>query len=184
MSEHLHQSPEHTTESIDTSAEQSRNAERLREHAEQTPDINKKSVEHLQHDAKEQAVSGKEINVGEHHEDSNGPTFSKGLKQQSYQKSLQRIRHHLSASQRVLSRVIHQPTVEKVSSVGGQTVARSSGILGGAVFAFVGSVGLVIVARHVGFTYNYLVFFVLFIGGFVVGLMVELLIRVLRLSKR
>ena len=31
-------------------------------------------------------------------------------------------------------------------------------------------------ARHMGFRYNYLVFLVLFAGGFVVGLILELLI--------
>ncbi len=186
MSEQLHDSPEHKIESIDTSAETKHNAERLREESEKTPEIDAGTVERLHHKAEDEAVSGKEITVGERQESSSTAfTINKDLKQQSYKKTLQRIRASLPAPQRILSRIVHQPTVEKISTVGAATAARPSGILGGAIFAFLGSVSLVILSKRLGFTYNYLVFFVLFVGGFAVGLIVELMVRfIIRPSKR
>jgi len=185
MSERLHTSPENKAEHIDTSAESANNAERLREDAEKAPDIDSKTVEHLGHKAKEKAVSAKETSPGEKAENSAAPqTITRGLKLDAYKKTLRHVRGQLSASQRVLSRIVHQPTVEKISNVSAQTAGRPSGILGGAIFAFIGSVALLIISRRLGFTYNYMVFFILFIGGFFVGLIVELILRGLRASKR
>ena len=185
MSEHLSHSPERRSETIDTSAESAANAERLREEAKKTPEVDKKTIEHLQHTAKEKAVSSKEIGVSEEPSGHASQTITRGLKLDAYRKTLQRVRGQLSGSQRLLSRVIHQPALEKISNAGAQTAARPSGILGGAIFAFLGSVTLLVMSKRLGFTYNYLVFFGLFIGGFVVGLIVELLLRtVRRTSKR
>ncbi len=184
MTERLDHTPEKQTGHLDTSAESAKNAERLREKAEKTPEADKKTVEHLSHKAKEQAISGKETPVGEQHEHSSAPLMTRAIKQETYQKTLRRIQSQLSASQRVFSNVIHQPVIEKISIIGSQTVSRPSGILGGAVCAFLGSLSLLILSKRVGFTYNYLVFFVLFLGGFLFGLTIELLAKVLRLPRR
>lgn len=98
-----------------------------------------------------------------------------GLNQQ-----LKQIRRKLPASQRTLSKVVHQPVVKAVSEVSAKTITRPSGLLGGGICAFLGSSGYLYLAKHIGFQYNYLVFLLLFVGGFAVGLALELLLSLFR----
>jgi hypothetical protein len=184
MSEKLSQHHEQAAESINTSKETANNANRLQEAAEHAKGSDKAEVERLRHSIKEKAVSGKEVTVGEKHETTTSSTVTRELKQQSYKKTLQRVRAKLNTPQRAFSKVIHQPVIEKVSVVTAETVARPSGILGGATFAFLGSLALLIIAKQLGFTYNYLAFLGLFVGGFAVGLIVELLYRAVRPAKK
>lgn len=100
------------------------------------------------------------------------------LKDMAYRRTLRRTQAKLSAPDRTLSKVIHHPVVEAVSEVAGKTVARPSGILAGGIFAFIGSSAFLWIARHYGYEYNYLLFALFFIGGFFVGLLLELFIRV------
>lgn len=102
--------------------------------------------------------------------------ISRELKSVTLQRELQSIRRRLPVPERVLSRVIHQPAVRIVSEAAGKTVSRPSGLLGGGVIALLGTTGYLYMARHMGFRYNYFVFLVLFGGGFIVGLILELII--------
>ena len=52
----------------------------------------------------------------------------------SLSRELQEIRRRLPASQRALSRLIHQPTVRLVSEAAGRSVSRPSGLLGGSLY--------------------------------------------------
>ena len=72
-----------------------------------------------------------------------------------------------------MSKFIHQKIIESVSEVGAKTIARPSGIIGGGLLALVGSLLVLVVARKVGFEVPYSLFAVLFIIGFVLGLIVE-----------
>ena len=65
--------------------------------------------------------------------------------------------------------------MESISNVGAQTIARPSGLLGGSIAAFAGSLTLYFLAKQYGFRYNYLMMFMLFVGGFAIGGIVELL---------
>ena len=180
MSEKLHNNGEHKTESIDTSVESQKALERLSEKAEQAEkDPLQKHVESLEQAAKLEAVSGKEANVGDKQGESSGQTFGvhKALKKDSYKRTLTKIQSHLSAPQRVMSKVIHQPVVDAVSNATAKTVARPSGFLGGSIIAFLGSSVFLYMAKHYGYTYNYAVLFMLFVGGFALGLILELLVR-------
>ena len=89
------------------------------------------------------------------------------------------IRHYLPILDKQLSKVIHQPVIEEVSDKTSKTIARSSGVLGGSILAFVGSLSYLIFVKYVGITYNYTWVFIFFIIGFIVGLAIELLIRTL-----
>lgn len=109
-----------------------------------------------------------------------GPTpvvIDRAVKNKAYKKELHRVQSHLPKSQRSFSKFIHAPSVETASEVGGKTVARPSGLLGGGIAAFVGSALLVWTSRHYGFTYNFFVFIALLIAGFVVGLVIEMIVR-------
>jgi|ERR1700741_4446388 len=181
MSEKLHHGGEHGAEAIDTSAEQQKHLEKLQEKAEQAEkDPIQKHVESLTKAAESQAISGKELNTGDKQGESSGQTFGvhKQLKTDSYKSTLRKIQSSLPMPQRIASRVIHQPVVDAVSNATAKTVARPSAFLGGSIVAFIGSAVFLYMAKHNGYTYNYAVLFVLFIGGFALGLVLELLARI------
>ena len=106
-------------------------------------------------------------------------SISRELKRTTLNRELKAIRRKLPARERALSRVVHQPVVRAVSETASKTVSRPSGLLGGGLVAFIGSSGYLYLAKHLGFSYNYFVFLVLFAGGFVVGLILELLVYTL-----
>lgn len=179
MSEKLSQAPERQQETIDTSAEAEKNLQRLQEAAKNAPEHSVDAIEASLAKAKLEAVSGREVTIGEretgHQTDS--PGLQKELKAESYKKTMQRVQHNLNKPERGLSRIVHQPVVDKVSTALGTTIARPSGILGGSACALIGSIGLVYFSRHYGFTYNYLFFTVLFVSGFFAGLVFEAAIK-------
>lgn len=106
------------------------------------------------------------------------PTYvNKELKTMALQRSLRRIQRQLPAPVRLFSKVVHQPAIRRASTVTGATVARPSGLLGGGICAFLGSLGYIYATKHLGYTYNYLLFIWLFAGGFCIGLCIELAIR-------
>jgi len=130
----------------------------------------------------EEEATKSEVNRHKHEADNEdkGPShviIDRNLKKKAYKKELHRIQTHLPKSQRAFSKVIHSRGVEVVSEVGGKTVARPSGLLGGGIVAFVGTLGLILVSRHYGFSYNFFVFIVLLIGGFFLGLVIEMIVR-------
>ena len=105
------------------------------------------------------------------------------LKKDSYKNLLAQTRSRLPAASRQFSKVIHQKQIETISNVGAQTVARPSGLLGGGVGALLGSLTLLYYSKHYGFTYNYAFFFIMFGAGFGVGLLFEVLVRLVRRRK-
>lgn len=102
---------------------------------------------------------------------------NKELKNVAYRRTLKRTQGKLAAPERAFSKVIHNPVVEAVSEFGAKTVARPSGVLLGGIFAFAGSAAFLWIVRHYGYEYNYLLFALFFVGGFFVGLGVELGIK-------
>lgn len=182
MSEKLHNTGEHGAESIDTSAESQKNLERLQEAAEQAEqDPLQKHIESLSKSAEAQAISGKELNVGDKQGESSQQSFGvhKQLKNDAYKHTIRKIRSQLKVPDRILSRVIHQPVVDAVSNATARTAARPSGFLGGSIVAFVGSTAFLYMARLNGFTYNYAVVFMLFVAGFAIGIVLELFLRLI-----
>ena len=182
MSERLHHSPEHSVENIDTSVESQKHLEKLQERAELAEkDSIQQHIESLNKSAEQQAVSGKEFNIGDKNTEQSQQTFgtTKHLKADAYKRTLQRTRRHLSVPDRAFSRVIHNRTIDAVSNATSKTVARPSALLGGGIGAFVGSAVLLYVSRQNGFTYNYAVLFILFVGGFFAGAVIELVLKLL-----
>ena len=106
------------------------------------------------------------------------------LKTINKQQGLQRIRHKLSPTHRTLSRIIHQPLVRVISETAGKTISRPSGLLGGGLVAFLGGSIYLYATKHSGSSYNYLAFLLLFAGGFIVGLLLELVVYTALVSVR
>lgn len=98
------------------------------------------------------------------------------LKSITLRRELQQIRRSLPTGDRAFSKVIHQPVVRVVSEAASASISRPSGLLGGGLMAFIGSLGYLYITKHVGMQYNYFVFTVLFVLGFAVGLVLELIV--------
>lgn len=138
----------------------------------------KENLSHILKQAESQAESAKSINIDKH--DDNEPDTAVGMQQllkaDAYRHTLRTIQRKLPKPARMFSKIAHSNVVESVSEVSAKTVARPSGFLGGSIFSFAGSLALLYFARHYGFTYNYATFFILFILGFMAGVVTELAI--------
>ncbi|HVW22958.1 MAG TPA: hypothetical protein VHB51_00515 [Candidatus Saccharimonadales bacterium] len=174
---------------------EAKDAEPLRD-GEPDPEVElaEQNAEHLEEEAREEVAEAeatnpnpldkiKQITEEAIPKESIAPPSGE-LKTIAARRELQRIQHKLPAVSRTFSRVIHQPLIRAVSQVADQTVSRPSGLLGGGVVAFLGTTVYLYLAKHIGFNYNYLVFLALFIGGFIVGLALELAVWMATRSRR
>lgn len=93
-------------------------------------------------------------------------------------RSIKQLQRQEKFTERTLSKIIHQPAVRVVSEATGKTLSRPSGLLGGGITALIGTSAYLYLAKHLGFEYNYFIFLVLFAGGFVFGLVLELIVAV------
>jgi hypothetical protein len=184
MSEHISHSLEHKSENLDLSAEIEKNLKRSKEAAESSK-TEKLNPGEIKAKVEQHAISGKEVPIGERSSIKN-PDFGiyKVMKSQTYNRTLGRIRQQLPASERLMSKVMHQKTVDSVSDIMSKTVARPSGILGGGVLALIGSSIILYMAKKYGFEYNFFVFFTLIACGFVLGILAEMLIRTVNKARR
>ena len=94
-------------------------------------------------------------------------------KEVSYRHTMQTLQRHMSPATRRFSKVIHNPTVDKVSEVAGKTILRPSITVGatGAALLFGGT--LYIAARFYGFTLSGSEFVLALLLGGLVGLLFE-----------
>jgi hypothetical protein len=110
--------------------------------------------------------------------------INRELKAITLRRELSMIRRKLNKPEQALSRVIHQPVVRVASEAAAKTIRRPSGMLGGGLVALLGTSSYLYLAKHMGFEYNYLVFLVLFAGGFLLGLVLELVVHLATASRR
>ena len=189
MSEKAH-GPQHheahsMTESVEKALEQFDSDKLEKAEADAKEHSSAEKLKEIHHAVETQAISGKEMTPAETHKDVTPSVgyINKELKEISYQRSLTNVRRHLSAPSRAFSKVIHQPAVDKVSEVAGATIARPSGIIGGGICAVLGSSMLLYITKKYGYEYNYLIFILLFVGGFAAGMIIELCIHMLLRKK-
>lgn len=104
----------------------------------------------------------------------------KQLKEMAYSRSMTRVRKQLALPSRLFSRAVHSKVLDKPSEVLGNTVARPSGILGGAILAAFGTSTLLWLTKHYGYEYNYLAVILLFGIGLVVGISLEFIFKALK----
>ncbi len=181
MSEKLQaNSPEQQRNSPEASSEQSRkNIERIKQLAEQEKGISEDQLEKIKQSVESESISREDIRSRTESEQPKAPLQynQKELKAASFNKTLAQVRSKLPAPERALSKIVHQKTVEKISDIGSKTVARPSGIMGGGLLALLGSSFVLIIAKRYGFAYNYSLIILLYIGGFAIGIIVELLTK-------
>lgn len=177
MSEHLKSSQEHKFDNLDLPPEVKKSLEITPKEAGETKHDQIETSE-LINKVEQQAVSSKETAISEK-EVASAQEFGvyADMKAQTYARTLGRIRGRLSKPNQVMSKIMHNNVVDTISNSVSKTVARPSGILGGGIVALAGSSVLLYMAKHYGFKYNFFSFFILLAGGFVLGLLVELLVR-------
>lgn len=106
------------------------------------------------------------------------------LKKATKNRQLKQIQRQLKPTDKALSKVIHQPVIRAVSEGASRTISRPSGLLGGGIVAFLGSSAYLYFTKHIGLQYNYFIFALLFVGGFAIGLILELLVHSFTSSRR
>ncbi len=158
------------------------------EHSKKTRHEHAENLDNIRKRAEQEATSTQET-IGRQPERTDAETekplhINRELKNMAYQRTLRRVQHQLPVPSRAFSKVIHNPAVETVSEIAGNTVARPSGVLAGGIAAFIGSSLFLWIARHYGYEYNFLLFALLFVGGFFVGLLTELILRLMTKHRR
>lgn len=183
--EQLH-TPEHTVEAAGDAARE-RQAELLRSpesSVESSPERVAEAVDSARRQAHEAAVSVEHPHSetgtnasGAHHV---RPVSTRRARDKAYKDILRHTQAELPPASRAFSKVIHQPAVEKTSNTLGATIARPNAILFGALFAFLLSGSVYLVAKHYGYSLSGFEA----IGAFIIGWAVGLLIDVLRVAAR
>lgn len=188
MSERLtHRGPEIKATNVDTLIPQQRPEKDAAQTSQEARKHAKEQESHARATIEQVAVSGREM-APKHNEHHSGAahrpaTITRELKAMALTRTLKRAQRRLPAPERVLSKLMHQPAVNRASEVGGKTIARPSGILGGGLLAFVGSSILYIASKRYGFAYNFSALLFLFAGGFLLGMIIELSLYSRRLKK-
>ena len=179
---------DHAVEKLDELVEQKPDAEPVRELAEENSESepgkdHAELLDEIRLETEVQAMPIEEITVGhieKEEPEAAASLVSKDLRQMKYSRTLQSIRKDLSAPEKALSKIVHNPVVDAVSSAAEKTVARPSGLLFGGIFAFLGSSSFLYIAKHYGYEYNFLMFALFFAAGFGLGLILELIFRIFK----
>lgn len=155
---------------------QAEHAPKSPEHERNTQEIDQ-IIKKIEHHAKPSAEINKQhVEAKPDHED-HIRLASAHIKSHSAKQAIQRVQKQLSPPERQFSRIVHNKTVDTISEVAGNTVARPSGLLLGGIFSLLGSIAVIVICRFYGYEYNYLIGSICFIGGFFLGLLFELLLR-------
>ncbi len=105
--------------------------------------------------------------------------ISKDLRSNSLKQVLKRTQKRLPFDQRALSKFVHKPVVDSVSEFSSKTVARPSGIAMGGAFSLLSSLFILWASYFFGYTYNFLIGIMAFVGGFVAGVLIEFVLKVI-----
>jgi len=101
----------------------------------------------------------------------------KELKKVILNNNLSVIRSRLNKREKRFSKIIHQPTINNVSEVTSRTLLRPSAILCASLFTLLGSIYYLYITKQTGYKYNFTTALALFGGGFLLGLMLEFIVR-------
>lgn len=137
----------------------------------------KEALEQAATAEKERSVVEKEPSPAERR----GP-LTKKEKDASFNATMTEIRSHMSGPSRAFSTFIHNKAVEKISDVVGNTVARPNAILSGAVFAFLFTLIIYLIARYNGYPISGSETIASFALGWLVGLILDY-VRVLLVGR-
>ncbi len=166
MSEQLHHSHEIAPVAPEVTIERPRATEAS--HAEQAA-----RAEHAKAAVALEASKAEQTHIPQEPVDDRPQLVDNAVKMFRMRSNLSYVQNKLKPAEKSFSKLIHQPLVRRVSETASQTVSRPSGMLGGGVVAFLGSLLYLFLAHRIGFAYNYLLFLLFFAGGFVIGITLE-----------
>lgn len=102
------------------------------------------------------------------------------LRRKSYIRTLNKVRQQLSVWERAVSRLVHLPAVDYVSELGEHTIARPSGLIGGGLLLFLGSLFMLYTSLTGDNQFAKPNLFIIFITGFFIGIIIELFLNLKR----
>ncbi len=108
------------------------------------------------------------------------PIHDPTLIKHQVEQTMQDIQYNLSVADKTMSHIIHQPIIDQSSEILDKTIFRSSGVLGGSILAFLGSLAYIIFVIYTGITYNFELFFIFLITGFILGLVAEMAYKIFK----
>lgn len=103
-----------------------------------------------------------------------GP-INKKLREESYSRTMNQVQDELPPNSRAFSKIIHNKTVEKVSDITGNTLARPNSMLSGSIFAFVLTLAVYVVAKTIGYPLSGFETILAFIIGWTIGIIYDYL---------
>lgn len=147
------------------------------EHRPTSPEQAQKEIESARKEALGNALEEKKYNVASHEESDpvQPSTMSGNALKQGFSKTMNRVRAEMPMPQRVFSKMIHNPTVEKASDVIGSTVARPDAVLSGSLSALILTAVLYFTAKYYGFSLSGSETILAFVGGWLLGILFDLL---------
>lgn len=167
------------------SAEVKGHKERLNEQIETNAEKVKNSseqVDEARHEIHEHAVLASEMAPpsNELKPHTTPQPITRAEKSKSFKTTMHHVRKNLSTPERAMSKVIHQPTIERASEIAGKTIARPSGLIGAATAGLIGLAFIFSIAKYAGFQLSGSEMPLLLLAGLVVGLLSEWVYKALR----
>jgi hypothetical protein len=150
--------------------------EQLERAGEKSPEENKETE--ARHEALKQATSlekEEKQRVSPSIERRKDGPLSKKKLDQSYTATMQEVQSQMTPSERAFSKVIHNKAIERTSEVAGNTFARPNALLSGAIFAFVITLSIYLIAKNIGFPLSGFESISAFILGWTIGLLFDFL---------
>lgn len=180
--EQLQNSQEYDVESQKSASEQ---LEKLKNSIENTVELSPKNTEAQTEKARlealETAISvesgGKEKKKAKAHSaPSRLGSISKKQRNESYARTIKQVQNELPIGNRLFSKVIHNPVIEKTSDIIGNTIARPNAMLSGAVVAFVLTLLTYTIAKTIGYALSGFETIAAFIIGWILGIVYDYLL--------
>lgn len=110
------------------------------------------------------------------HEKRSGAPSKKQLRA-SFNNQMKNVRAEMSPANRIFSKFIHAPFIEKTSTVIGSTIARPNAMLAGSIAAFLCIAVLYFIAHHYGYQLSGFETIGAFIIGWLSGILYDLIFR-------
>lgn len=146
--------------------------EKPHEHAERLESARSEALKHAE------AIAGPEHSAAETESQaprSESTPANKKQREASFKQTMKTVQTDMSLPERTFSKVIHNPTVERVSDFVGKTIARPDALMSGALCSFLAVLTLYVTARYVGFALSGFETIGAFIVGWLIGLGYDLL---------
>jgi chromatin segregation and condensation protein Rec8/ScpA/Scc1 (kleisin family) len=149
------------------------NPERYNENeAHQTPEHARHAAIRQSLDSKEQ---GKEKRAHQAARHNASHRLTNADRETSFEQTMNDVQHDLPRSTRGFSRFIHNPTVERISEILGNTIARPDAILAGGITAFVVVLGVYFYAKYASFSLSGSETILAFMLGWLLGVLFDFL---------